>query len=190
MATTSKLLTILSRPHVAQNWLASIAYPDGTRYFHDGFGTITAGGNDWEGVNDPAGSQLVAIGPVRMPKFGQAPYVDAVIAAATGEFFRTYWASKEDYEGMACRLYYRVVDQETGDELIAPRLMFPANWTAGRLKRTGQHYRSIAGKFVSVTEGQNFPATQGDWSPAGQRSRYPGDEGLDFTKSDIAEVWR
>ena len=190
MATASELLDILSRPHVAQNWLASVAYPDGTRYFHDGFGTITANGQDWEGVNDPTGSQIVAIGAVRMPRFGQAPYVDVVIAAATTTFFRTYWTNRADYEGMDCNLYYRVVDQETGAELIAPRRMFPAKWTAGRLKRAGQHFRSLMGKFVSVTEGLNFPATLGDWSPAGQRARYPGDEGLDFTKSDVAEVWR
>lgn len=190
MATSVEMLDLLSRPHVAQNWLAEIQYPTGWRYYHDGYGSIETGGKTWEGVNDPAGSQIVAIGAMRMPKFGQAPYVDIVIAAATTEFFRAYWVDRGSFEGAACNMYYRVVDQETGAELLAPRLMFPGKLTAGRMKRAGQHYRTLGFKVVAVTEGLNFPATLGDWSPAGQRARYPGDEGLDFIKSDIVETWR
>lgn len=190
MATSSELLDLLSRPHVCQNWFAEVEYPSGMQYYHDGWGTITTGGQDWLGVNDPAGSQVVAVGPVRMPKFGQAPFVDIVIAAATKEFFRSYWTQKYSFEGATCNLYYRVVDQETGDELLPLERLFAGKLTAGRMKRTGQHYRTLSFKVVSVMEGLNFPATEGDWSPAGQRARYAVDKGLDFIESEIITIWR
>lgn len=188
--TPNQLLAELVKPHVAQNWLVAIRYPEGMRYYHDGWGTITTAGQNWSGVNDPAGSQIIAISQIRRQTLGQAPYVDIVIAAATPGFVRSYWTRRGSFEGAQCDLYYRTVNQETGEELIPPRLVFPGKLTAGRIKRTGQNYRSLAFKVVSRGEGLNFPAALGDWSPAGQRARYPGDLGLDFMESDIVEVWR
>ena len=188
--TAATLLDKLGRPHVAQGWLAAIEYPDGMRYYHDGWGPFTAMGHIWNGVNDPAGSAVVSIGAVRMPRFGQAPYVDIVIAAATPGFARSFWISRADFEGAECNLYYRTVDQEDGTEIIAPRLMFPGKLTAGKISRMGPHHMALAFRVVSVGEGLNFPAINGDWSPAGQRARYAGDAGLDLMTTDIIATWR
>jgi len=188
--TPTQLLEHLSRPHVAINWLCEIDYPDGLRRYHDGFGTVTTGGRDWQGVNDPAGAQVVAIAPVRMPKFGQAPFVDIIIAGASNGFIRSYWINRTDFEGAECNIYYRTVDTDTGEELIPLRRLFPGRLTAGRIERTGQHFRTLSFKVVSTGEGLNFPATKWDWTSAGQRARYPGDKGLDFIKADIVTEFR
>ncbi|MEM8664212.1 MAG: transcriptional regulator [Pseudomonadota bacterium] len=173
----------LEGPHVQRAWFADIRFPAGRRRVHTGYGTVTIGGHEWEGVNDPFGAQAVQLGNVQEARFGEAPAVSVVISGANRAFLKEMWDT--DLEGVPCDLYFAVFDGETGGILIDLRLLFEGRLTGFSFDIQGLGVRAVTSKIVSRDEGRNFPATRWDWSPAGQRSRYPDDAGMDFVGSDI-----
>lgn len=180
----------LSGLHIQRAWFASVALPSGTRRLHTGMGPVTIGGQEWEGVSDPFGGQLVEVGSIEEPQFGQAPAIDIVLSGGNREFLKAMWDDRRAIEGAACDMYFAVFDAETGDVLVDLKKMFPGKITAPRFSMKGAAIRAISLKIVSVFEGLNFPKTGAQWSPAGQRARYPGDKGLDFINQEAVELYR
>ena len=180
--------TVLEGPHVARAWFADVDLASGRRRLFTGLGSVTVGGHTWEGVNDPFGGQLVALGSVQEPRFGTAPAVPVALSGANRTFLRDLWNAKN--EGRRCDLYWAAFDGETGDVLIPLRLLFRGRLSAPTLEALPRGGRAIAFNIVSINEGLNFPAPNLAWSPAGQRSRYPGDKGLDHIGSDLVEVYK
>jgi len=164
--------------------------PSGERRFHNGIGREVVNGHEWEGVTDPFGGAVVEFGEIEEPKFGSAPYIDLTISAANREFLKSVWDDRHDIEGSRCDVYTWVIDAEEGTELISIKRLFPGRITAIKVKMTGAAIRQISCRIVSVFEGLNFPASRFDWSPAGQRQRYPGDKGLDEIGTKVVEVYK
>lgn len=169
--------------HVHRAWFADVQFASGRRRYHTGIGAVTIGGFTWHGVNAPFGGQLVSVAEVEEPRFGSAPAVAIVFSGADKTFLREVWST--DLEGTPCDLYFAVFDAETGRVIIDLRKLFEGKLTAPAIQVQGLAVRRVEVKVVSFEEGLNYPATRTAWSPAGQRSRYPTDEGMDFIGADI-----
>lgn len=180
----------LSALHVQRVWLAEVAFPSGTRRLHTGMGPLTIGGYEWQGISDPFGGQLVGLTGVEEPRFGQAVAADAVFSGANKAFLKAIWDDRHAIEGVACDIYFAVIDAETGEVLIEPKLLYPGKLTAPRFQFIGSSIRAMAMRIVSIWEGLNFAVSGSRWSPAGQRQRYPGDKGLDEINQDIIEDYK
>jgi len=180
-------LDVLSRPHVQRAWFVEAALPSGTRFYHSGMGRVEIGGQVWEGVSDPIGGAMVAIDAIQEPAFGQAVAVDIIFSGASRSFLKSIWDDRADIEGATANVSFAVVDAETGDVLIDIRRLIDGKFTAPALRFQGAAIRTVAVKIVSVFEALNYPVTNGMWSPAGQRARYPGDRGLDPINGEIVE---
>ncbi len=183
-------LAALGRPHCQRAWFAEVDLPSGLRRLHTGMGPIEIAGLEWQGVSDPFGGQLIGIGSIEEPEFGQASAVDVVISGANRAFFRQMWVDRHALEGGRCDLYVASFDAESGDVVVPLKRWFPGKLTAPKFSIVGANIRFMSMKIVSPFEGLNFPETRMMWSPAGQRARYPGDEGLDLITSDIIEEYK
>lgn len=183
-------LDALSAPHVARSQMISVEFPNEVRYYHLGAGKLQSLGKTWLGVNDPAGAQIVSMTSIQKGTFGEAPYIDIVMSAATSTLVREYLDGKADFEGASCNFYQRIVDQETNKEIVPPRLQFEGRLTQGKLRRVGTKYRTLAFTVVSLSEGLNFPAAKFDWSNSAQQQRYPGDRGLEYIDDNIQHEWK
>ena len=183
-------LDLLSGLHVQRAWFADVDLPTGRRRLHTGMGPMEIGGHYWEGVSDPFGGQLVGVGSIEEPRFGQAPAIDVVLSGANRTFLKSFWNDRHAVEGSRCDMYFATFDAETGEAIVPLTKMFPGKLTALRFNFVGIAIRSISLKVVSVFEGLNFPATGSMWSPAGQRARFPGDKGLDFMNADVVEEFK
>lgn len=183
-------LAALGRPHVQRAWFCETELPMGLRRLHTGMGPIEIGGNEWQGVSDPFGGQLIGVGSVEEPEFGQASAVDVVISGANREFLRQMWVDRHDIEGVRADLFVAMFDAESGDPVVPLRRWFPGKLTAPKFSIVGANVRFIGMKIVSPFEGLNFPETGSMWSPAGQRARYPGDAGLDLITGPIIEEYK
>lgn len=180
----------LSGHHVQRAWFAHVFLPSGERRLHTGMGPKEIGGFEWEGVSDPFGGQLVGVGSIEEPRFGQAPAIDIIMSGANRAFLKSIWDDMPSIEGARCDMYFATFDAETGEVVYPFRRMFPGKITAPRLQFVGASIRAISLKIVSVFEGLNFPSAGAQWSPTGQRQRYPGDKGLDFINSKLIEYYR
>ncbi|WP_157014900.1 transcriptional regulator [Mesorhizobium xinjiangense] len=183
-------LDALSGLHIQRAWFAAVDFPSGLRRLHTGLGPKEIGGFTWEGISDPFGGQLVSVGSIEEPDFGQAPKVDVVMSGANKAFLKSMWDDRHAVEGAACDLYFAIFDAETGEALSGLEHMFPGKITAPKFAFTGATIRAIQLSIVSEWEGLNFPATGAMWSPAGQRARYPGDAGLDYINVPATEFYR
>lgn len=187
---TADDLDALSGPHIQRAWFAEVDLPSGLRRLHTGLGPKEIGGHEWEGVSDPFGGQLVSVGSIEEPRFGQAPAVDVVISGANRAFLKTMWDDRHAVEGAACDLYFATFDAETGAEIIGLTKLYPGKITSPKFAFVGANVRAIQIRIVSIWEGLNFPAARSQWSPAGQRQRYPGDKGLDYINAPIVEDYK
>lgn len=180
----------LSGPHIQRAWFAEVDLPSGLRRLHTGMGTQTIGGHEWEGVSDPFGGQLVGVGSIEEPRFGQAPAIDIIMSGANRAFLKSMWDDRHAVEGARCDMHFAVFDAETADVVIPLVKMFPGKLTAPRFNFVGAAIRSISKKVVSIFEGLNFPTSGSMWSPSAQRARFPSDMGLDFMNADIVEEYK
>lgn len=176
--------------HIQRAWFGRVELPSGTRHLHTGLGPKIIDDVEWEGVSDPFGGQLVGVGQVEEPEFGQAPSVDIVLSGANRQFLKSMWDDRHAIEGAPADLHFATFDAETGEEKSGLDLLFPGKLTAPKFTISGSSIRSIALKVVSPFEGMNFPETKYMWSPAGQRERFPADEGLDLVNADIVEEFK
>lgn len=181
-------LDALEAPHVARAMFFDVDLASGRRKFHSGVGTVTIGGAQWEGVNDPFGGQIVSVGQVTEPRLGEAPSIDIVFSAASREWLKTVW--DDVVEGALCDVYWAMFDAETGGIVIDLRLLFRGRLSAPTFRRVGLAVRDIAVTIESTYAGLNFPTPAMEWTTASQRRRHPGDKGLDFLGSDLIEVWK
>ena len=179
----------LGGPHVRRAWFGELSLPGGTRRLHTGMGKATIGGHDWEGMSDPFGGQLVGLGSIEEPLFGQAIAIDIVVSGGSRDFVKSMFDDRHDVEGVSCTLYFAVFDPESGETLISLKTMVAGKITAPRFSWMGAAVRAIGLRIVSVWEGLNFPTINSEWSPAGQRRRYAGDKGMDFINADIVEEY-
>ncbi|RIK83558.1 MAG: transcriptional regulator [Hyphomicrobiales bacterium] len=180
----------LSGLYIQPAWFAHVDFPSGERRLHTGMGPVEIGGHEWEGVSDPFGGQLVGLGAVEEPYFGQAPAVDVVMSGANREFLKSVWDDRHAIEGCSCDLYFATFDAETGEPVVMFRRMMQGRLTAPRVVINGPVVRAISLKIVGEFEGLNFPTMGSMWSPTGQRQRHSGDKGLDYINADVVEVYK
>lgn len=190
MTFTADDLDKLSRLHVQRAIFARVQFPSGERRLHTGLGKVVVGGEEWEGVTDPFGGQMVSLDAIEEPWFGHAPAIDVVISGANRQWLKQMWDDWDTLDGVQCDLYFAVFDAETGETLIGLKPLFEGRLTAPRFSFLGATIRFVQAKIVSVFEGLNFPSVDAAWSPAGQRKRYPGDKGLDLINAKIIEYFR
>lgn len=177
----------LKAPHVARAWFGYFDLPSGEAWLHNGVGRVTVEGQEYRGITDPVGGQLVSVSAIEDPRFGQAAKVDIIIGGVNAAFFASVKADARDLEGRTAIVRFAVFDPETGAmRLFKP--MFPGKMSAPKL-----HRESISERYIGMTiEGfwsaMNYPFG-GKWSPADQRRRYPGDKGLDFVGIKVSEQW-
>ena len=183
-------LDALSRPHIQRAWFAEVDLPSGLRRLHTGMGPMEIGGHEWEGVSDPFGGQLVGVAGFEEPRFGTAPALDIVFTGANRSFLKAIWDTRHAIEGSRCDFWFATFDAETGEVVIPMKKLYPGRLTAPKLVFGGSSVRAITMRCVTAFEGLNFPETGAAWSPAGQRSRFPGDKGLDFINADIVEEYK
>lgn len=180
---------VLARPHVARAWFGAFDLPSGMARFHNGCGTVTIGGFDWSGVTDPVGGQLVSVGMVEEPVFGQAAALQIVIAGASLAFIQSVHSTAAEIEGRSADIYWAAFDAETQQALTGLKKLFPrGRMTSPAIQWGGLAKRLVAITVESVWATQNFPPG-GKWNGPGQRARYPGDLGLDFVGVKISENW-
>lgn len=178
----------LSAPHVARQWLGYFDMPTGEIWLHNGVGRITVGGQEYRGISDPSGGQLVSISIVEDPRFGAAAKVDIVIAGVTADGFKAMKANARGMEGRTAILRFAVFDPETGETRLAKQ-MFP-----GKMSAPSLHRRGIAERYVGLTvegfwQAQNYPFG-GRWTPGDFRQRNGGAKGMDFVGVEVTEQWK
>lgn len=178
----------LARPHVARAWFLELDLPAGISRLHTGTGRVTLGGYEWRGVTNPIGGQIVTLGNVEEPRFGQAVAVNITLSGANKEFFQSVHASRREIEGRRGDLYWAAFDAETGEVLIGLKRLFPGKITSPALQWQGIGIRSVSITLESIWSSQNY-AVGGKWNGADQRRRFPGDKGLDFVGVKVSENW-
>ena len=186
---TEAELDWLARPHIARAWFHDLDLPTGHAYLHNGTGRITIGSHEWRGVTDPVGGQIVSMGNVEEPRFGQAVAVDVTLSGANKDFFKSVHASARAIEGRRGDLYWAAFDAETAT--IWPRglvRLFPGKITSPLLQWQGIGGRTVSITLESIWSSQNY-AVGGKWQGADQRRRFPGDKGLDFVGVKVSENW-
>lgn len=177
----------LRRPHIARAWFGYFDLPSGVAWLHNGVGTVTIGGQDYRGVTDPVGGQLVHISDIEDPRFGQAAKVDIIIGGVDVAFFRSVKADARALEGRRARLMWGMFDPETG-EMRMLKTMLPGRMSAPTLHRRGVSERYIGLTIESFWSAQNYPFG-GRWTYADQMRRFPGDKGLQFVGQKVHEIW-
>jgi hypothetical protein len=177
----------LRRPHIARLWFGYFDLPSGEAWLHNGVGRITIAGQEYRGVTDPIGGQLVHVGAVEDPRFGQAAKVDIIIGGVNVEFFRSVKQDARDLEGRTARLTWAMFDMETGEMRLFKTLL-PGKMSAPSLHRRGISERYVALGVESFWSAQNYPFG-GRWTDADQRRRFPGDKGLQFVGQKVHEIW-
>lgn len=179
----------LKRPHVARAWFLEMDLPIGITRLHNGTGRVTIGGNVWKGVTDPLGTQIVSLSNIEEPRFGQAVAVEVALAGANKEFFKSVHVSAKEIEGRRADLYWAAFDAETEELIIPLKKLFPGKLSAPSLNWSGIGIRTVTVTIESIWSSQNYPFG-GQWNPADQRRRYPGDKGLDFVGVKVMENWK
>jgi hypothetical protein len=177
-----------SRRHVHRDVFVHVQWPTVEKRYHLGTGKVTVGGFVWEGVNSISRRQLVELGDIQEPWFGTAPLIDAVFSGIDRAFLREMW-TRDDIAGTIADVYWAAFNQETGEEVIPLTLVFPGRLGPPAIDMGTNVVRSVSITIESLNEGMNFPAPAMDWSPAGQRQRYPGDKGMDTIGSDIVTIF-
>lgn len=178
----------LRRPHIARAWFAEIFLPSTTIRMHSGSGRVTVGGYEWRGVTDPSGSQMVSLGAVEDPRFGQAAKVDIVLSGVNAAFLRSVKDAAREIEGRPANVYWCAFDQETGDAWAGGlKKLFPGKLSSPAMRWAGSGIRTVSFTIEGPWQSQNFQFG-GKWNPADQRRRYPGDKGLDFVGVKVQEI--
>ncbi|WP_411033845.1 transcriptional regulator [Shinella sp. BYT-45] len=183
-------LEFLRRPHIARAWFADIDLPSGRWRLHNGVGRKTVGGQEWRGVSDPGGGQLVSIGAVEDPRFGQAAKIDIVLAGVNVAFLRSVKDQGRQIEGRLADVYWCAFDQETQEVWPSGlKTMFPGFLSSPKISWSGIGSRTVLLTIESLWHSQNYPFG-GKWTPADQRARFPGDKGLDYVGVKVQEIIR
>lgn len=178
----------LRRPHISRVWFAEIDLPSGVARLHSGSGRVFVGGHEWRGVTDPGGSQLVSIGAVEEPRFGQAAKVDVVLSGVNVAFLRSIKDMARSIEGRSANIYWCAFDQETAESWGGGmKKLFPGKLSSPVMRWVGIGTRTVSFAIEGPWHSQNFPFG-GKWNPADQRRRYPGDKGLDFVGVKVQEI--
>lgn len=182
-------IDILARPHIARAWFGAFDLPSGLARLHSGSGTVSVGGFDWRGVSDPISGQLVSLGMVEEPTFGQAAALQIILAGASREFIQSVHSTAREIEGRSADIYWAAFDGETQEVVISLKKLFQrGRMTAPSIQWSGIGRRTVMITVENVWATQNFPPG-GKWNGPGQRARYPGDLGLDFVGVKISENW-
>lgn len=179
----------LARPHIARAWFLEMDLPTGIARLHSGTGRVTIDDQEWRGVTDPIGGQIVSLANVEEPRFGQAVAVTVTLSGANKDFFKSVHTNARDIEGRRGDLYWAAFDGET--QQIWPaglKRLFPGKITAPSLQWQGVGVRTVSVTLESIWSSQNY-AVGGKWQGADQRRRYPGDKGLDFVGVKVSENW-
>jgi hypothetical protein len=188
LAFSSAERALLRRPHISRVWFAEIDLPSGISYMHGGAGRVTIGGHEWRGITDPGGRQLVSIGSVEEPRFGQAAKLDIVISGVDLSFMRSIKDTAREIEGRAANVYFCLFDQETAEPWPSGlKKVFPGKLSAPVMRWVGINERTVSFSIEGPFQSQNYPFG-GKWNPADQRRRYPGDKGLDFVGVKVQEI--
>lgn len=187
---TDDEIAALESPHIARAWFGQFDFPDGMKYWHAGTGKKTIDGNEYIGVSDPVRGQLVSIGQVEEPQFGQAAAVQIILAGASIAFIQSVKANELAIEGRSATILWAAFNTETGAMVTGLVPLFPR----GKMSSPSISYQGIGKRYVSLTveniwSSLNF-APGGRWSAAGQHARYPGDKGFDFVDEKAQEVWQ
>ncbi|MCF1452300.1 transcriptional regulator [Agrobacterium vitis] len=178
----------LRRPHVSRLWFFEIDLEDRIWRVHNGSGEYEIGGYTWVGVSSPLGQQLVSIGAVRDPRFGEAAKIDIVIAGANADFVKYIRSNHKALEGLSVNAYWAMIDQETFEAWPSGlKKMFPGLFSAPSVHREGIGTRTVGIAVESLWHTLNYPFG-GYWTFSSQLKRYPGDKGLQYCGVDIYEV--
>lgn len=178
----------LSAPHVGRQWFGDFDMPTGWVYLHNGVGRKTVGGQEYRGISDPIGGQLVGISAIEDPRFGQAAKVDIVLSGITADGFKTWKANARSMEGRTAILRFGLFDPETGAERLFKR-MFPGKMSAPTLRRVSVSERYVGLTIEGFWQSQNYPFG-GKWSPGDFRQRNGGAKGMDFVGVEVTEQWK
>lgn len=174
------------RPHVTRCWFGEFFLPSGTVRLHPGVGTVWAGGHEWKGVSDPIGGQLVSIGQVEDPRFGQAAAVAIVISGANPAFVKMIDEDAAAIEGSSVNLYWCCFDGETGEQIIPLRSAFPGLLSSPAIEWDGPDRVTVAFTVESIWVSMNEPYG-GEWSATGVAIMNPGDRGGEYIGVKVEE---
>jgi hypothetical protein len=181
-------IAFLRRPHIARAWFVELHLLDGLWRLHNGVGRKTVGGQEWRGVSDPGGRQLVSISAVEDPRFGQAAKVDIVLSGVNAAFLRSVKDKARETEGVKADLYWCAFDQETQEVWSGGlKKLFPGYLSAPKRQSQGIGLRTVSFTVETLWQSQNYPFG-GKWSPADQERRYPSDKGLNFVGVKVTET--
>lgn len=183
-------IAFLRRPSIARAWFADLDLLTGSWKLHNGFGDKLIDGQLWHGITDPAGGQIVSIGTVEDPRFGQAAKVDVVLSGINVDFLRSVKTNGRQLEGRRVDMYWCAFDQETQEVWPSGlKKLFPGKMSSPKISWRGINSRTVAFTIESLWHSQNF-SFGGLWTPADQKVRYPGDKGLDYVGVKVQEIIR
>ncbi len=178
----------LRAPHVARAFFAAFDLPGGMLRLHSGVGRLTLSGQDWTGVDDPAGGVLLSVSQVQEPRLGSAASVTFTLSGSTLAFLQEVRAARRQIEGRPAQVWWQMFDQESQVPIGPMQPLFPmGRMTSPAFLAEGIGGRSLTITVESVWSAQNF-APGGRWNDADQRRRFPGDRGLEFVGVEVKEV--
>jgi hypothetical protein len=186
---TNEQKDALRAPHVARATFAMLDLPSGIARYHNGVGTVVAGGYEWQGVTDPIGGRLLSMTQIEEPRFGSAVSVQFTLSGVDKHFFKSVYNRRRQIEGREARIYYGIFDAET-QEIIGDLidLFGRGHMTSPALHAVGLAIRTIELTIESQFASANF-APLDKWSATGQQRRFPGDLGGQYIGVPVEENW-
>ncbi len=144
---------------------------------HAGFGTLRAGGYDWQGIGG-----LGSVGDIESPVGGIAPVVTFTLSGVGPEIANDIVNAKTQVKGRDCGVYLQLYDRD-----LTP-LGGLYTLYRGIMDRLIHSAETVDSWKVQLTAETKFSRRGlppfGNLTNADQQRRYPGDNGL----FDIAEM--
>ncbi|MDP0929004.1 hypothetical protein Q0601_17605 [Paracoccus onubensis] len=200
MAARDDLLAIpdefLRSGRVGQAALVFMDFLDAPKRWWSGYGDLPAGGFIWQGLGD-----LISISPIRTSYSISAEQVTFELAA-TPEILALTLAAKSRVRDRAVTVYDQLFAMEDvsidsseiqrGQPIGSPFSMFSGTMQRMPWSANGPSERTIRLEAEGLFFRRNA-APRGRWSDADQKSRYPGDRGLErlpIYANDYETRWR
>lgn len=157
--------------------LAFFDFASAPQRIHAGFGTLRAGGYDWEGIGG-----LGSVSDIESAVGGVAPVVTFTLKGVGPEVANDVVNARTEVKGRDCAVYLQLYD-----DLLTP-LGAPYTLYRGVMDRLVHSAASADTWTVQLTAETKFSRRGlppfGNLTNADQQRRYPGDNGL----FDVAEM--
>lgn len=163
---------VLRTGQIGQAALVFMDFLDAPRRWWTGFGDLDAGGQRWQGLGD-----LIGISPIDTAYDTSAQQVVFTLAC-TPELLGLAIHAKQRVRDRMVTVSLQLFDMTAKQPLGSPMVLFSGTMQRMPWSATGPMQRTLTLEAEGLFFRRNAPP-RGWWTDTDQRSRYPGDKGLE-----------